>query len=165
MSNVFAMEVSDLSGRALDWAVALSEGRHLEPSYFAWVRRTFSSAGWSDHRIEQHLASIGADHPFMRDAVGNAVPVPGYASDWSIAGPLMEREGIFPIPNISKDKQHPGWDYVAKKSHYNDMEPPCYGETPLVAAMRCLVTCKTGPTLEMPVTLLEKHRKARSRQP
>lgn len=64
------VEVSNLTGAALDWAVAKCEGLHAaettnNPFYFKW-----------------HCGNI-----------------PAYSTDWAQGGPIIEREGIRITPN------------------------------------------------------------------
>lgn len=66
---------------------------------------------------------------------GHAPQAPDYSTDWSQAGPIIERERICVTATPSTH-----WD--ARTTEY----PPTYhsGPTPLVAAMRCYVASKLG---------------------
>lgn len=70
------------------------------------------------------------------------------SSAWAQGGPIIERE------RLSLRASGAG-DWVAM-SH--DVEHPdrvvCYGDTPLIAAMRCYVTMKMGYDIEVPEHLL-----------
>lgn len=64
------------------------------------------------------------------------------STDWSQAGPIIERESIYLIPNENAD----GWfahKVGCDSGDYN-------GPTPLIAAMRCYVASKLGDTVEIP---------------
>lgn len=65
------------------------------------------------------------------------------STDWSQAGPLIEREKIETYYQPALD----GW--VAR--HEENLR---YGPTPLIAAMRCFVASKLGDTIEIPNELI-----------
>jgi len=66
------------------------------------------------------------------------------SSDWSQGGPIIEREGI------STQKLISGW-----MASYEDIyNLPIYGQTPLIAAMRCYVASKLGEEVEVPDELI-----------
>jgi hypothetical protein len=81
--------------------------------------------------------------------------------DWSIAGPLIERERI----NVCEFTEcgrtesgsdiliHRGWRCYKTPSAYWRSVPNSYGPTPLVAAMRCYVASKLGDEVEIPEEL------------
>ena len=68
-----------------------------------------------------------------------------YSTDWSLAGPIIEREGV----GVFKYSNGPEW--TARTADY----PPKYfkGPTPLVAAMRCYVASKLGDDVDVPEEL------------
>lgn len=109
------VKVSDLSGPALDWAVAKCE----------WVPWTFECADASDFAHAR------------------------YSSDWSLAGPIIERESLSVMPAAGE-----GWR--AYKTHRIDWASQCYsnGPTPTTAAMRCYVASRLGDTVEIPEELV-----------
>jgi hypothetical protein len=84
-----------------------------------------------------------------------------YSTDWKLAGPLIEREGI----NLSVDYQDDALtlDMVAigwKANLWNNSVPGtagflqwATGPTPLIAAMRCFVTSKLGDEVDIPEEL------------
>ena len=78
-----------------------------------------------------------------------------YSSDWSVAGPIIEREGIELQCNVSavqaaafKDA-NPDW-FACLKHRRSDH---WHGPTPLIAAMRCFVASKLGDDIEIPKEL------------
>lgn len=103
------IKTSELSGAALDWAVAKCEGMKTWPKYPA----------------------------FMWD---------GYApsTDWSQAGPIIERECI------CLDYWNEDDPWKADMSGDNEQ----FGDTPLTAAMRCYVASKLGDTVDVPDELV-----------
>lgn len=63
---------------------------------------------------------------------------------WSIAGPIIERERISVMTGF-----HGISEWRASQVFENHEEGP----TPLVAAMRCFVTCKLGRDIDVPEEL------------
>lgn len=120
------VKAGDLTGRALDWAVAMCEGAVTE------------------------LVFDGITHGFKLN--GNLkVLAKGWTSlswhpstDWSQGGPIIEREFI--AVWFSKGD----W-----KSQRRDTSNKQHGPTPLIAAMRCLVASKLGEEVEIPEELLK----------
>jgi hypothetical protein len=69
-----------------------------------------------------------------------------YSTDWAQAGPIIERERIaFWFEKYDDvDSALPMWAAV----RFNGQD--YYGETPLIAAMRCYVASKLGEEVEVP---------------
>jgi hypothetical protein len=72
--------------------------------------------------------------------VGRGYPYPA-STDWSIGGPIIEREGL--------TLTHQGERWAAQ----TDADEFQYGPTPLVAAMRCFVASKLGDEVDVPEEL------------
>lgn len=114
----------ELTGAALDWAVAKCEGRnyaHGECEY-----STTSETVWARG--------------------GSALFTPSF--DWSQGGPIIEREEIQLYTNGSVTKK---WEAIQDNADDVIVE---YGPTPLIAAMRCYVASKLGDEIEIPEELL-----------
>ena len=103
-----------------------------------------------------------------------------YSTDWSLAGPIIEREGInliraddeygtdakgfttserFPVWGAYKGESSPEYVYGRQGDDYGKHftileESVVYGNTPLVAAMRCYVASKLGETVDIPDELI-----------
>jgi hypothetical protein len=99
------MKTSELTGAALDWAVAKCEGYRLD------------------------LVPEGTYTP---------------STNWSQGGPIIEREGMTLSCGLNKS-------YAMKSVGYLVHE---YGDTPLIAAMRCYVASKLGDDITIPEELL-----------
>ena len=70
-----------------------------------------------------------------------------YTTDWSQAGPIIERE-------ITKGLHlHGGAFCVACYFDEKIIGKECYGATPLIAAMRCFVASVLGDTVDIPEEL------------
>jgi hypothetical protein len=137
------VKVSDLTGAALDWAVAKYEGR--EP------RRLGARL--------YYVADAGGDY---REAIGASYSP---STAWSQGGPIIEREGILlrPLrkPGHASDGQ---WLAMFDGTNTGTMvhwvkrtDWPCHywqGDTPLIAAMRCYVASKKGETVMVPKELM-----------
>jgi hypothetical protein len=114
--------VSDLSGPALDWAAA-----HCEGTGKHWLER------WN----------AGVDKRFVYCQV-----LYNYSTNWGIAGPIIEREGIYLWrPYGSKG----AWS--AKMADWSN-DQVAHNDKPLIAAMRCYVASRLGDTVEIPEELL-----------
>lgn len=80
--------------------------------------------------------------------------VPGefdYSTNWALSGLIIDREKICLYPN---DPVMPKAVLIPKPDdnpHYYFRQ---YGETSLIAAMRCFVACKMGDEVDVPDELL-----------
>lgn len=126
------VKTSDLTGAALDWAVATAEGR-------------------KDIRI---LLSHGVPIVVLRDRFnyahpGNEVFAPH--KWWRDGGPIIEREGI----TIDARESH--WMariWAEAKGDFIEVgRRGALCATPLQAAMRCFVASKMGDEIELPKEL------------
>ena len=100
------MKTSELTGAALDWAVA---------------------------------KAIGDYKP---------VAVPHYSTDWSQAGPIIERENIGLVCQQPESTQRCAYRQTPDGEVFY-----YYGPTPLIAAMRCYVASKLGDEVDVPKEL------------
>ena len=100
---------------------------------------------WAVDGIEHGMKFEDYDAFCMRSAEES------YIGNWSRGGPIIEREGIevrkgnplyFPKGNEKGDHYEPLW---IAGGHY--------GQTPLIAAMRCYVASKLGDEVEIPEEL------------
>lgn len=123
------MKTSELTGSALDWAVAKCEGR--KPSYYNGRMRATA-------------------HPDFPDSPPMFGPELNYSTNWQQGGPIIEREKVC-VAWLSKQ------DLGMEPEHYCvahiDGIYCRYGQTPLIAAMRCYVASKFGDEIEVPEEL------------
>ncbi len=82
-----------------------------------------------------------------------SMEAPNYSADWSLAGEIIENEKI--------ELQRCEGEWVASSSapvQYETHRQHVFtsGETAPIAAMRCFVTCKWGPVVEIPEKFLSK---------
>ena len=126
------MKTSELTGAALDWAVAKCEGHIDNPN------------GWLYEATLEEVAD-GSYHP---------------AINWAQGGPIIEREklGFW----MSANDDHKGewacatddWmDLDIDTDEFLHSPMPYHGVTPLIAAMRCYVASKLGDEVDVPAEL------------
>jgi hypothetical protein len=122
------MKTSELTGPALDWAVAQCE------SYTCKFDDEVSGA-W-----------LVPAEPYLFDEMplGKFKP----STNWAQGGPIIERERIA-IDGDAED----GTSWAA-----STRDAACYwvGPTPLIAAMRCYVASKLGDEVDVPPELTNK---------
>lgn len=142
-------KTSELTGAALDWAVAKCEGVNEEA--FRLYYEPTEPADYDSH-----------GYPEFR-----------YSTVWAQGGPIIERKDISTI-FVSGDLGEPksywvatanqqAWQYGYGPYHEQDEErslqiykSEClfFGPTPLIAAMRCYTASKLGDEIEVPDELL-----------
>lgn len=116
------IKTSELTGAALDWAVATCEGVTDE---------------WRE------------DGPFLWNGVP-CIRIGGHdvnykpSTDWAQGGPIIEREGMHLTCGLNKSYAMLNMGYLVHE----------YGDTPLIAAMRCYVASKLGDEVDVPEELL-----------
>lgn len=118
------MKTSDLTGPALDWAVAKCE-----------------NADWSDEDCIVNVTTF--------DEYDGTIC--NYSTDWSQGGPIIERESIRLMPDQGATYVDCVW--LAGNANEDGDEFNGEGPTPLIAAMRCYVASKLGDDIEIPEEL------------
>lgn len=120
------ISTSELTGAALDWAVAKANGDVVR---------------WSAPH-EQLLV------------VGKAYAVYHPHLDWSQGGPIIEREFMdVEVTPCGADQGAPYDTWRAWKHNDNADAAVVCGPTPLIAAMRCYVASKLGDEVDVPEEL------------
>ena len=120
------MKTSELTGAALDWAVAKCEGIELiDGAYNRLLVDGYMSEGQS---------MLAPFHP---------------STDWAQGGPIIEREEIGLKRNApcSRGREWEASPSITAKGAGGRFG---YGPTPLTAAMRCYVASKLGDEVEVP---------------
>jgi len=130
------MKTSELTGAALDWAVAKAEGL-LEP-------KEFFGKMVAPVVLDMEYWSNG--EPMVRlnpcpDVYYRAEYDP--STDWKHGGPIIEGD-IAKIERFSDSL----WEATAFTKNAQDFVQN--GPTPLIAAMRCYVASKLGDEVEVP---------------
>lgn len=148
------IKTSELSGAALDWAVAMAEGRTIHDGDWYGPYAPEATLKVSRHRSGNidalcHLGG-GAYQPSSR---------------WDCGGPIIEREHIATRQHsggtwyamLSRhlgDGERAQWDLYHWVSRDKSIQVRFTGPTPLIAAMRCFVASKLGDEVEVPGELL-----------
>ena len=125
------MRTNELSGAALDWAVAECEVMHVDVSRGGWL--VFDSDAFSEFRNDYNDDKLQRFSP---------------STNWAQGGPIIEREGLA-ISRVSQDEWSASLIYEDKTCG-GLMYTNQHGTTPLVAAMRCYVASKLGDEVELP---------------
>lgn len=121
------IKTSELSGIALDWAVAKCE-------------------------LIQHLTSLGKTPNYEQCdsiALSKIRLGIGYSTDWAQGGPIIEREVISVVEEQGKDYVWFAWEKYAKNRNCT-----ANGPTILITAMRCYVASKLGYEIDVPEELV-----------
>jgi hypothetical protein len=120
------MKTNELTGAALDWAVAKCEG---------------GTGLWHDTVATYWVKLDGKDRALSKGWAQSYLP----STDWSQGGPIIERE------KLCLDIDSAGVWLAWTKQNYDD-EPRhmVSGPTPLIAAMRCYVASELGDNVELP---------------
>jgi len=121
------MKTSELTGAALDWAVAKAE--RLD----CYVDMRGSRNGWAtfvDLGEHTHIRYTPSEH-------------------WGFGGPIIEREEIALEP-MTHDEHGDGWLATRVEGPAVCME---FGPTMLIAAMRCYVASHLGDEVDVPEEL------------
>jgi hypothetical protein len=146
------VKTSELTGAALDWAVAAAIG------YSPWLQTSEEiinalNLNPDDPEDEKEIAVYKARPPRIWIGLkGSRCSCPKYHSDWSQGGPIIEWEGILvgpsPFPAQADSKFAAGlgcdWDTC---THI------VTGPTSLIAAMRCYVASQLGDSVDIPEEL------------
>ena len=125
------MKTSQLTGEALDWAVAKCECILVEKS-------------------EDGKLTINSQWDYWFPSC-----------DWSQGGVIIEREKIELAYRPQGDlrslhsSRKPDWAAGIYNTTKYTTDHICSGETPLIAAMRCYVASKLGDEIEVPSEMLD----------
>ena len=117
------MKTNELTGDALNWAVAKALGMHVWPTQGGWF--TFDSDAYSEYRNDYNDDKLQSFRP---------------AINWAQGGAIIEREKICVV------YRHASEIWLA----YDGQLTEGWGLTPLVAAMRCYVASKLGDEVKVP---------------
>lgn len=149
------IKTQDLTGTALDWAVAKCEGM---PERLVFGRGAVSDAGYCVERpngtLRFYVLRSVWDKWFEKCEThpwGAGVSVYSPSTDWSQGGPIIEREGISSIP-FDNTRWEARCAVAVQRTPARFVERR--GPTPLIAAMRCYVASHLGDEVDIPEELL-----------
>lgn len=123
------IKTNELTGADLNWAVAKCEGLNPNINYDA-PKKYGLGLGW-------------------READGFGKTILNYSTNWAHGGPIIERENIGIIGNIVSASLN----YRCAEFQKENAKYYYYGDTVLIAAMRCYVASKLGDEVEIPEEL------------
>ena len=127
------MKTTELSGAALDWAVAMCEG---------------GTDFWHDTIATYWITLDGKDRALRSGWAQSYLP----STDWSQGGPIIERELIDLHSSSGGDWTAEKWEYEVTSGGGTNTHI-AFGPTPLIAAMRCFVASRLGDEVEIPEEL------------
>lgn len=136
-------KTADLSGPALNWAVATLMG--------------YANLHTSGHR--DSLGVLMMDPPRMEYGAVDFSAL-NFTYNWFQGGPIIEQEGIALWLSAEPEKglwaaADKRWmDLPADSDEFMTLPDPWHGPTPLIAAMRCFVASKLGDEVDVPEELL-----------
>ena len=152
------IKTSELTGPALDWAVAKAEGRGLQRNpvgaqgghgWWIWEE---TPSGRGGILIDKSVYMEIGPHtqPKTRNSGDRYSP----STDWAQGGPILGRE--LTSVNLVSEENEQKWS--ARKAKYLPEEgakvlEQC-GPTPLIAICRCYVASKLGDEVDVPEELL-----------
>ena len=124
------VKTSELTGPALDWAVATIEG-HTQQQWDWYI-------GYNAMKDEDIQSKCYA-----------------YSSWWGAGGPIIEREGMDIIHTNDSEWVWRATLFLPVPAPYNTPQEVFRfgGSTPLIAAMRCYVASRLGDTIDIPTAL------------
>ena len=88
--------------------------------------------------LDWAVAKCEGDEPLKDGGIGLS-----YSTDWLSGGPIIEREMLTVGP--AKHEGYMAWAWPKAAGYW--------GDTPLIAAMRCYVASKLGDDVEVPEEL------------
>jgi hypothetical protein len=133
---MITIKVADATGPTLDWLVAKAEGL-LEPMYDEKEPRVVL-------QVDQFAVLPIWNYPQEVNCEWKYQP----STSWELGGLIIEREKISLSQFGAKTSQ------LQWAASHPSNKRWCFGETPLIAAMRCYVTSKLGETAEVPEELI-----------
>ena len=119
------MKTKDLIGPALDLAISRANNA---PERDGW--------GWFEIDAQGFLFDPLNEYRYSPSTL------------WEQGGPMLEEYGISLVREAT---EWVAWEWVRTR---DDAEHFGYGDTPLIAGMRCFVSLKLGDEIEIPVELL-----------
>ena len=134
------IKTSELTGPALDWAVAKCVG--LGKLHYTDVVGRISTLKTAVMVWSMELPGDGHGDKFSP------------STDWSQGGPLIEREELG-LKRNAPCSQGREWEASPSITAKGAGGKWGYGPTPLIAAMRCLVASRLGDKVDVPDELCQ----------
>lgn len=143
------IKTAELTGAALDWAVAKCLGIRV---YIGRYEHTMTGPCL----LDADLVDMNTDGPQELK----------FSRDWAQGGPIIEQAGIalsMRYGSLQPNHVQDVWDALIKPEFYSGGRPGSgvkkevikSGPTPLSAAMRCFCCSKLGEEIDVPEELLK----------
>ena len=133
------IKTSELSGVALDWAVAQAVEEEIHYEYVDDERRKMLISKWEDYSRNGDFIQQEEWSP---------------STDWRQGGSLIERFDVYfdryPLDQPGFVVARIGMDYQAGSNYFNNPSSP----NRLIAACRAIVSAKLGDEVDVPEELL-----------
>lgn len=144
MSALTEVQVSDLTGKALDFAAGQAAGVLVE------VHANFRKAGHRVLLVKPFVIELEGRPPFHDKSYRNWLP----STDQAQGSELLHKLAVAVEPEDPFSEFGGGWWAV----RINAQGARCrfHGETPLIAGMRAIVGAANGNTVNIPNELLEQ---------
>ena len=138
------IKVSELTGAALDWAVAKAFGYNV---IVVTGQQRYDRLDPEEKADREYSELIRSSRPMLYwDNPTARTPCPSFSTDWVLGGQIIERELI----ELRYDRTG-RW---ANAWIASTLERMIGGPTPLIAAMRCYVAAKLGDEVDIPDELI-----------
>ena len=140
------MKTSELTGAALNWAVAKGEGlspimRHQHMRAKAEANSYTGDPAW--HLLQQ------VNEPITVSSDGVTSPIPNYLGDWAQGGPILNNA------KISRTIDDTGlWIAYSAYNYAEEKQWMHCDRSELVAGLRCFVESQLGDEVDVPEELL-----------
>jgi hypothetical protein len=139
------IKTQELTGAALDWAVAKALGYKAtvvtgQQRYDRLDPEDKADRAYSD-LVRDSKPRIYWDNPTKH------TPCPSFSGSWEAGGPIIERHPI----QVGRASDRDGFAAYSQ----NGVSCVQYGPTPLIAAMRCFCAAKLGDEVDTPEELLK----------
>jgi hypothetical protein len=142
-------KISELEGVALNWAVAKSLGLNvdgvlsrLKAHIDDWKSRPVSPVSQVEEYCNSFWSGIYLSEKGSREAI------PNYSTSWGVSGVLIEKYAI----DITSPRLPLTLTWAAQIGDVRE-----FGNTPLLAAMRCIVCSTLGEYIEVPPYMLDEN--------
>ena len=126
--SMIEVNTAELSGSALDWAVAKAQG-------YCEGQDAYCDPAWMNG--DKFIQTRRKYRP---------------STDWSQGGPLIEKNEITIYPPRHMVRAAEGW---GAQFYIVNSQKIIRGQTPLIAACRAIVAAKLGETVSVPDELVE----------
>lgn len=143
------IQTKDLTGAALDWAVATA-GQEWKTAHKHFPTMTLDPtfSGISDWQSGGFVYLVPSN-PMRQDP-----QIYNPSTDWSLGGPIIERERIELLSNGADWEAGEMGSLEGSGMGVSFCGNGYIGPTPLIAAMRCYVAAKLGTSVDVPEGLV-----------